>query len=459
MVISVIGSGGKTTRIFYLAKYYRSLNKKVFVTTSTHMKKQEDSYLCDDASKIIEKLNQDGYVFAGTDFNDIKMGPLSYSTYLEVCKEADIVLVESDGSRGLPIKYPNDTEPVIYDNTDKVELMVGLFALGKKAKDVVHRLSLLKEVYEIDDDTIIEAKHIQDIVELGYKKVFDKYDTTIICTNNGSLYERAISSMIENHIDVNLCDKKFFASKPHLFICGGGHVAKEVASLAHFLDLECTVYDDRKEFLTKDRFNHSHIIYDSFTNLKNHLIDDAYYVVLTRGHEHDYECVKTIKNSHYHYLGMIGSKTKVARTFENLKNEGYTTDDIHAPIGLKILAKTPAEIAISILGEIIAIKNQNSFSSCSKELLDSKEAGVLAIIIDKKGSSPRDIGSMMLINDHIIDTIGGGEIEALVIEEAKSITKPTVQEYHLDSSTSASLGMICGGYNKILMIPIKKESY
>ena len=77
---------------------------------------------------------------------------------------------------------------------------------------------------------------------------------------------------------------------------------------------------------------------------------------MTPGHQADYEILAQVLRSEATYIGCIGSRTKVAKTRERLKCDGYTEEDIarvHAPIGLPILAETPEEIAISIAAEMI----------------------------------------------------------------------------------------------------------
>lgn len=186
--------------------------------------------------------------------------------------------------------------------------------------------------------------------------------------------------------------------------------------------------------------------------------DIAFYVVVTRGHANDRLCAETVLRRPYLYLGMIGSKGKVAKTFETMKEEGYSEEQIstiHAPIGLKIGARTPEEIAISIAAEMIAIKNHETESTMSKELFDTKESGVLCIITKKSGSSPRGVGSMMLVTkDGIIGSIGGGNLEKTVMEEAPSMKEITRKKYDLSNAQSATLGMICGGKNEILYVPV-----
>ena len=154
MIISVVGSGGKTTLIKNLAKQYRGEGKTVLVTTSTHMFIEEDTLLTDDAAVIIRALQENGYAMAGIPAG-IKFKSLSRETFAEVSSYADVVLVEADGSKSLPLKFPNATEPVIPEGTDEIIVVCGLNALGQKAKDVCHRLELVKRCLKIEDDTII----------------------------------------------------------------------------------------------------------------------------------------------------------------------------------------------------------------------------------------------------------------------------------------------------------------
>ena len=119
MIRAIVGSGGKTTLLRKMADEYRSQGKKVFVTTTTHMFTEPDTLITDDAEKIIGELNEKGYVMAGAG-NGEKICALSQATFDRVCAYADEVLVEADGSRRLPLKYPNESEPVIPENTDEI---------------------------------------------------------------------------------------------------------------------------------------------------------------------------------------------------------------------------------------------------------------------------------------------------------------------------------------------------
>ncbi|MBR5517366.1 MAG: putative selenium-dependent hydroxylase accessory protein YqeC [Firmicutes bacterium] len=466
MIIAVVGSGGKTTLIKKMAQKYLAEGKRVLVTTSTHMLVEEDTLVDADAKTIINQLENKGYAMAGSkvlNSPEEKITALPKAVYEEVCNHADVVLVEADGSKRLPIKYPSATEPVIPDNTDEIIVVCGLQGLGKPAKDVCHRLELVKECLGIQDDTIVDHCHVQKLLEEGYlKPLRTKYPSVPVklhIVQDGSLYQRTIASLLMCEQDVSFVKKEWFCPQPKLIICGGGHVAKEVAEFAAQLDFYVKVIDDRAELVTEERFlTANERICDSFSNLNKYLENDAYYVVVTPNHKADYECVSGIMATRYKYLGMIGSRTKVAKTKQQLELDGFSKeqiDTLYAPIGLAIGAVTPAEIAISILAQIIQIKNVSHAASADMELLTAKEDGVLCIITDKSGSAPRGVGSMMLVcKDRIIGSIGGGEAEYLAIENARKIETFNVKTYALNVEKDEGIEMICGGNIQITFVPL-----
>lgn len=462
MITCVVGSGGKTTYIHELANAYKKQGKSVFITTTTHMYKEPGTLVTDDPNEIIACLNENQFAFAGMACEeDSKIQALSLETFHQIIPYADEILIEADGSRGLPLKVPGPSEPVILPECDCVIVVSSLHALKKPAHDVIHRLPYALPLLGISKDATVTPSHIQTLLRKGYLEPLmnQSYTTKIHITHDGSLYQRALASLLEANMDVSILNPDWFADKPRLFICGAGHVAKELADIASFLDFRIQVMDKRSEFANKERFPQiEKVICDSFDHLSSYFEDNSYYAVVTPGHEDDYTCVKQILDSSFAYLGMIGSRKKVATTYEKLAAAGFSKeaiDSIHAPIGLAIGAVTPGEIAISILAEIIEIKNKKSVASISTDLLQTKETGTLCIIIDKTGSAPRGIGSMMLVTkDSQIDTLGGGAIENQVIIDARSIKTPCIKEYNLGPSDSAKLGMICGGTNKILFIPL-----
>ncbi len=468
MVIAVVGSGGKTTLLKKLAKDYHAQGKKVLLSTTTHMFIEDYARISNDLPSLVAELEESGFLMAGSvsPKDPHKLSSLPDKIYEELCRHADVVLIEADGSRRLPIKFPNQTEPVIPANCDKIIVVCGLHALGKPLAEVAHRPELVKTCLNAEDSTIIRPEHVQTLLRKGYveplKEKYPHCEISIHATHDSSLYQRAIARLLEEDRNVTQLKEDWFASQPELFICGAGHVATELAKMASLLDFRITVMDDRSDFANRDRLPMAaEVICDSFDHLDQYIQNrkNSYYVVLTRGHRSDYDCVKLLMSKDYHYLGMIGSRKKVASTLDKLRSDGYSEERLaalHAPIGLPIKAQTPAEIAVSILGEIILEKNSRNAAFASHELLSQNGKGCLCIITGKHGSAPRGEGSMMFIGpDFTVDSIGGGAVENAVIEDARCCDQVMVKDYDLSVDNIADLGMICGGSNRILFIPME----
>jgi xanthine dehydrogenase accessory factor len=150
---------------------------------------------------------------------------------------------------------------------------------------------------------------------------------------------------------------------PELYIVGAGHVGFHLARLAHGVGFRVHVVDDREKFANADRFPEAaEIVVDDIPSwlTRSSLPAHAYAVVVTRGHTNDLDALRALAPRDLRYLGLIGSRAKVARIYEALADDGITADRlqrVHAPIGLDIGAVTPQEIAVSILAELIAVKH------------------------------------------------------------------------------------------------------
>lgn len=150
--------------------------------------------------------------------------------------------------------------------------------------------------------------------------------------------------------------------KERLLILGAGHVARGVAYYAKPLDFQVTVIDDRREYALPEFFPgvHAVICSDFASGIKNYQPNrDTFVVIATYSHPTDAECLKDILNFPTKYVGMLGSKKKIATITNYLQAKGYTSeqlDQLRAPIGLDIRAQTPSEIALSILAEIISVR-------------------------------------------------------------------------------------------------------
>jgi xanthine dehydrogenase accessory factor len=149
---------------------------------------------------------------------------------------------------------------------------------------------------------------------------------------------------------------------PHLYIIGAGHVGWHLARTAAQAGFRLTVIDDREKFANQDRFPEAEdIIVEPIAEWlhRAEIPPASYVVIVTRGHQGDLEAMRGLAARDLKYLGLIGSRAKVARIRTMLLAEGMPPeclDRVHSPIGLDIGAVTPAEIAISILAELIAVR-------------------------------------------------------------------------------------------------------
>lgn len=277
-------------------------------------------------------------------------------------------------------------------------------------------------------------------------------------------YEREILETEETGVRT-ICGSRVFIEiyrkNPHLILLGGGHVACPVAKIGKLLGFHITVMDDRAEFVTKERFPEAdERILGSFEELSAKIppYENAYYVVITRGHSGDALCAAQLLKRPYAYLGMIGSRTKVRLTREKLMEQGFAAeqlDTIHAPIGLPIGGQLPEEIAVSIMAEIVQEKNRRYAAFCDekveKEVLEGCH-GVMVTITEKSGSSPRGTGSKMLVKEDgsTVGSIGGGSVEFEAVRHCPSAADMETRSYYLNPGEKENLGMICGGNVEVL---------
>jgi xanthine dehydrogenase accessory factor len=147
---------------------------------------------------------------------------------------------------------------------------------------------------------------------------------------------------------------------PRLIIAGAGHVGRAVAHLGSLLDFEVTVIDDRAEFANKDNIPDADDLVVGDIGESVRLVPnspDNYFVIVTRGHRHDAEALRSAVGRGAAYVGMIGSRTKVALMRREFLEKGWTSEEewdrVRAPIGLDIRSKTVEEIAVSIAAELV----------------------------------------------------------------------------------------------------------
>jgi len=145
-----------------------------------------------------------------------------------------------------------------------------------------------------------------------------------------------------------------------VFIFGAGHISRDLAPLTKLVGFRTVVLDDRPEFANRDRFPSADEIrvIPTFERAMDglELNRDSHLVIVTRGHAHDKTVLGLALEADAGYIGMIGSRRKRDAIYEALMKEGFTHEDlkrVHSPIGINIGAETPAEIAVSIVAELI----------------------------------------------------------------------------------------------------------
>jgi xanthine dehydrogenase accessory factor len=170
------------------------------------------------------------------------------------------------------------------------------------------------------------------------------------------------------HVDPLLPD-------PHLYVIGAGHVGHELAKMAAAAGFRLHVIDDREKFANVERFPGADVVVSPIPEWLHaaDLAPSSFVVVVTRGHTHDLDAMRALAARDLRYLGLIGSRAKVARIYEHLLAEGLPAeclDRIHAPIGFEIGAVTPGEIAVSILAELIAVRRGAETAQLSMKRLN-----------------------------------------------------------------------------------------
>lgn len=258
----------------------------------------------------------------------------------------------------------------------------------------------------------------------------------------------------------------------HLVICGGGHVSIPVIKMGIMLGCEVTVLEDRPKFADNARkAGASRVICEPFEEGLDKVEgnSDTYFVIVTRGHRYDQVCLERISKKEHAYIGMIGSRRRVAMVKQNLEEKGCdktVLDAVYTPIGLDIGAETPEEIAVAIMAEIIEVKNKKKRTyGYSKEMIkaiadteNNPGRKVLATIVSRKGPAPQGIGVKMLVlpNGNCIGTIGGGCMESNVLQKALLMIrmdgeKAKICHVDMTGTDAEDEGMVCGGVVDVLM--------
>lgn len=153
--------------------------------------------------------------------------------------------------------------------------------------------------------------------------------------------------------------------KPNLIIAGAGHIGQSLAPLAKTIGFSVTVWDDRPEYADQTIFPDADVVLTGAVEEMAHKIqiqDNTFLVIATRGHKSDSDVLRKFIGSKAAYIGMIGSKAKVAQMKSSFLEKAWATpaqwNQIYSPVGLDIGAQTIEEIAVSIAAQLIKVKNQ-----------------------------------------------------------------------------------------------------
>jgi len=153
---------------------------------------------------------------------------------------------------------------------------------------------------------------------------------------------------------------------PVLLIVGAGHIGIELAKIGANIGFEIVVQDDRSEWANAGNYpNAKEILHESIETIINRIANQSklFVALLTRGFDYDVQALSAIlrREKPCAYLGMIGSERRVREVFREMEKRGFSKNElsrIRAPIGLKIGALTPAEIAVSIAAELISVRRE-----------------------------------------------------------------------------------------------------
>ncbi|MDO4267193.1 MAG: XdhC family protein [Eubacteriales bacterium] len=263
------------------------------------------------------------------------------------------------------------------------------------------------------------------------------------------------------------CDR--LGQEMRLVVCGAGHVSIPVIRIGKMMGCHVTVLEDRPSFADHARrAGADQVICESFERGLDQIegTGSTYFVIVTRGHRYDQSCLEKIIKKRHAYIGMIGSRKRVAAVKEAVLERGGDPEIIsrlHAPIGLDIGAETPAEIGVAIMGEIIEVKNRK-IRTCGyekellHELLHGQEPAVLCTIVERRGSAPRNAGAKMLVRQDgtCLGTIGGGCMEAAIVQKALRMIRsgqrrPQLAAVDMTGEEAQEEGMICGGMVDVLL--------
>lgn len=204
-MIAVVGAGGKTTLIYWLAETFAKKGKKVVVTTTTHMRMPEPDLFVDTLEDLKKRWNGHQFGVIGEKAEEGKIKGLSPEIQNQFFQACDVILVEADGAKGMPCKIPADHEPVIPKEADIVIGVMGLDAMGKKIKEGCFRHKIGAQVFQFDPEEELTKTHMAQILSspLGTKKAVNGRNYYVVINKCNTLEEVEKGKSILKELEKN----------------------------------------------------------------------------------------------------------------------------------------------------------------------------------------------------------------------------------------------------------------
>ena len=305
-VISVCGAGGKTTYIYERAHEYLKQNKKVAVLTTTKMYYDRKLSNIDEVLNKNILSNKEVFTFGNVKNNHIT--PVSDEEYKKICDAFDIVIIEADGSRCMPVKIPDvRKEPVIKDNTDEIVLVYSPFAYDRKISIVCFRYdeykndkfflennineniilnkdlieNIYNEFYEnqlfdkninhtninldkVDKNKIKFTYYTPDLYKYHNEKNYNNITLTLLCAGSSSRFDPINH---ENKLMVDFCGKPLYKYMYNLLIDVRKKLIKEFKNLGHNINIDINIIVNENNI---DEITHG--IFDNKNEIKQNNI-------------------------------------------------------------------------------------------------------------------------------------------------------------------------------------------
>ncbi len=215
-------------------------------------------------------------------------------------------------------------------------------------------------VYRVKEEDVKSVEQIVQCIEQYENGLLQLSSSGIAFSKEVMSYKKEFIFQAEN----DWLYKEKIGYQNHLYIIGAGHCALAFSKIMRMMDFYIHLYDDRHGLNTYEEniYVHEKQIVGDYSELERIIPSDenSFVVVMTFGYRTDDIAVRALLKKQFRYFGLLGSKNKIKKMFADYAKEGIdetVLQKIHAPVGLDIKSETPEEIAISIAGEIVGVKN------------------------------------------------------------------------------------------------------